>query len=90
MREHPIRLVASDDLERLRIAVFFRALLAVPHFIWLLLWSIVALLVAFPFVRAKAYSGAFLTTAALFAVFSVPAFVLLPTMMHGASRRVPA
>ena len=32
--------------------------------------SIVALLVAFPFVRAKAYSGAFLTTAALFAVFS--------------------
>ena len=28
------------------------------------------LLVAFPFVRAKAYSGAFLTTAALFAVFS--------------------
>jgi hypothetical protein len=46
VREHPIRLVASDDLERLRITVFFRALLAIPHFIWLLLWSIVALLVA--------------------------------------------
>jgi hypothetical protein len=44
--EHPIRLVASDDLERLRITVFFRALLAIPHFIWLLLWSILALLVA--------------------------------------------
>jgi hypothetical protein len=46
VREHPIRLVASDDLERLRITVFFRALLAIPHFIWLLLWSILALLVA--------------------------------------------
>ncbi|HWF31145.1 MAG TPA: DUF4389 domain-containing protein [Solirubrobacteraceae bacterium] len=47
MREHPIRLVVSDDdLERLRITVFFRALLAVPHFIWLLLWSIAALLAA--------------------------------------------
>ena len=45
--------------------------------------SIVALLVAFPFVRAKAYSGAFLTTAALFAVFSVPAFVLLPQPAGG-------
>jgi hypothetical protein len=44
--EHPITLVASDDLERLRITVFFRALLALPHFIWLLLWSIVALLAA--------------------------------------------
>src|ERR1700760_4185223 len=46
-REHPIRLVVNDDdLERLRITVFFRALLAVPHFIWLLLWSIAALLAA--------------------------------------------
>ena len=45
--------------------------------------SIVALLVAFPFVRAKAYSWAFLTTAALYAVFSVPAFVLLPQPAGG-------
>ncbi|MBI1728794.1 MAG: MFS transporter, partial [Candidatus Rokubacteria bacterium] len=40
--------------------------------------SIAALLAALPFVRAKAYGGAFLCTAALFAVFSLPAFVLLP------------
>jgi hypothetical protein len=46
VREHPIRLVASDDLERLRITVFFRALLAIPHFIWLLLWSLLVLLLA--------------------------------------------
>ena len=45
--------------------------------------SIVALLVAFPLVRAKAYSWAFLTTAALYAVFSVPAFVLLPQPAGG-------
>jgi hypothetical protein len=46
VREHPIRLVASDDLERLRITVFFRALLAIPHFIWLFLWSLLVLLLA--------------------------------------------
>jgi hypothetical protein len=46
VREHPIRLLASDDLERLRITVFFRALLAIPHFIWLFLWSLLVLLLA--------------------------------------------
>jgi UMF1 family MFS transporter len=45
--------------------------------------SIVALLAALPFVRAKAYGGAFLCTAALFAVFSLPAFVLLPQPPRG-------
>ena len=45
--------------------------------------SIVALLAAFPFVQAKVYSGAFLTTAVLFAVFSLPAFILLPEPHRG-------
>ena len=40
--------------------------------------SIVALLAALPFVKAEAYAGAFLTTAALFAAFSLPAFIVLP------------
>ncbi|HEV8438484.1 MAG TPA: MFS transporter [Methylomirabilota bacterium] len=40
--------------------------------------SIAALLIALPFVQAKAYHGAFLGSAALFALFSLPAFVLLP------------
>ena len=40
--------------------------------------SIVALLLALPFVKAEAFDGAFLTTAALFAGFSLPAFLLLP------------
>ena len=45
--------------------------------------SIAALLAALPFVRAKAYGGAFLCTAGLFAVFSLPAFVLLPQPPRG-------
>ncbi len=33
-RPHPIRLVVTDDLQRSRLTVFFRLLLAIPHFIW--------------------------------------------------------
>ena len=40
--------------------------------------SMVALLAALPFVRAQAYDGAFLSAAALYGVFALPAFVLLP------------
>ena len=40
--------------------------------------SIVALLVALPFVKAEAYYAAFLSTAGLFAAFSLPAFLFLP------------
>jgi hypothetical protein len=39
--EHPIRLVVGDDLQRSRLTVFFRALLAIPHFIWLFLWTFI-------------------------------------------------
>lgn len=39
-RDHPIRVAVSDDLRRSRLTVFFRLLLAIPHFIWLALWSI--------------------------------------------------
>ena len=37
---HPIHLVVTDDLERSRLTVFFRLILAIPHFIWLALWSL--------------------------------------------------
>jgi hypothetical protein len=40
MEPHPIRLVVTDDLRRSRLTVFFRLLLAIPHFIWLVLWGI--------------------------------------------------
>jgi Domain of unknown function (DUF4389) len=41
---HPIRLVVTDDLQRNRVTAFFRLLLALPHFVWLALWGIVAML----------------------------------------------
>jgi hypothetical protein len=37
---HPIRMVVTDDLERRRLTVFFRLLLAIPLVIWLFIWSI--------------------------------------------------
>jgi hypothetical protein len=40
MEEHPVQLVVEDDLRRNRLTVFFRLLLAIPHFIWILLWGI--------------------------------------------------
>jgi len=44
----PIRLVVrDDDLRRSRLTVFFRLFLAIPLFIWLLLWGIAAYVVAF-------------------------------------------
>jgi Domain of unknown function (DUF4389) len=46
MSKQPIRLVLSDDLNRSRLTVFFRALLLVPHLIWLFLWTIVVFFAA--------------------------------------------
>ena len=36
----------EDDLDRSRLTVFFRLLLAIPHYIWIFLWSIAAAVVA--------------------------------------------
>ncbi len=47
MNEHPIRLLITDDLERSRITVGLRLLLAIPHYIWVALWTVVAVLAAF-------------------------------------------
>jgi hypothetical protein len=38
---HPIGLIVTDDLKRNRLTVFFRILLAIPQFIWLVIWGIV-------------------------------------------------
>ena len=43
---HPIRLVVTDDLQRNRLTVFFRLILAIPHLIWVAVWGIVAVLAA--------------------------------------------
>jgi hypothetical protein len=42
--QHPIRLVVNDDLQRNRLTVFFRLVLAVPHILWATLWGVIAVL----------------------------------------------
>jgi uncharacterized membrane protein YfbV (UPF0208 family) len=42
VNDRPIHLIVSDDLERSRLTVLFRLLLAIPHLIWLSLWGIAA------------------------------------------------
>jgi hypothetical protein len=37
---HPVKLIVGDDLRRTRASVFFRLLLAIPHFVWLFIWGI--------------------------------------------------
>ena len=43
---HAVEIAVRDDLRRSRLTVFFRLLLAIPHIIWVILWSIAALVVA--------------------------------------------
>jgi Domain of unknown function (DUF4389) len=38
--EHAVHIVVTDDLERPRLTVVFRLLLAIPHFVWIVLWFI--------------------------------------------------
>ncbi|MDX6399256.1 MAG: hypothetical protein QOJ43_2664 [Gaiellaceae bacterium] len=47
MAAHPVRLVVDDDLRRTRLTVFFRLLLAIPHLIWLALWTIGVVILGF-------------------------------------------
>jgi hypothetical protein len=44
MDAHPVRLVVKDDLERSRVTVLFRLILAIPHLIWISLWTIAVIL----------------------------------------------
>jgi hypothetical protein len=41
---HPIRLIVNDDLQRNRLTVFFRLLLAIPLLLWAFLWGVIAYL----------------------------------------------
>jgi hypothetical protein len=36
---HPVRFVVTDDLRRSRLTAFFRLLLALPHFVWITIWT---------------------------------------------------
>ena len=54
---HPVRLDSDDDLQRSRLTVFFRLLLAIPHLIWLELWGIVVFFAAIGAWFAALFSG---------------------------------
>jgi hypothetical protein len=45
--DHPVRAVVTDDLARPRLTVAFRLFLAIPHFVWLFLWTLVVFVIAF-------------------------------------------
>jgi hypothetical protein len=54
--EHPVRIAVDDELRRSRLTVLFRLLLAIPHFVWIFLWSL-----AVPFVGFAAWVVALAT-----------------------------
>jgi hypothetical protein len=54
---HPVRLLLEDDLRRSRLTVFFRILLAIPHLIWLLLWSVAVFVAAIAGWFAALFTG---------------------------------
>ncbi len=45
--EHPVRITVTDPLRRSRLTVFFRLLLALPLFVWAMLWTVAVALAAF-------------------------------------------
>jgi Domain of unknown function (DUF4389) len=45
--EHPVRVTVTDDLQRNRWTVFCRLILAIPHFIWLVVWGIAVFFAVF-------------------------------------------
>jgi hypothetical protein len=43
-QQHPIRLIVNDDLQRTRLTVFFRLILAIPLVLWGALWAVISIL----------------------------------------------
>jgi hypothetical protein len=57
VNDRPVHLIVSEELERSRLTVFFRLLLAIPHLIWLGLWGIVASVAVFVNWFATLFAG---------------------------------
>jgi hypothetical protein len=53
----PIRLIVSDDLERARLTVLVRIILAIPHLILLTLWTVAAFVASFAAWFATLFAG---------------------------------
>jgi hypothetical protein len=55
--QHPIRLVVNDDLQRNRLTVFFRLILAIPLLLWATLWLVIAVLATIANWSATLFTG---------------------------------
>jgi Domain of unknown function (DUF4389) len=55
--QHPVGLTITDDLRRRRLTVLFRLFIAIPHLIWLSLWSIAVLVAAIAGWFAALFTG---------------------------------
>ncbi len=55
--EHPVQIVVADDLERSRVTVFFRLLLAIPLLVWIVLWGIAVFFAAIAAWLAALFTG---------------------------------
>ena len=42
--QHPLRIIVNDDLQRTRLTVLLRLILAIPHLLWLSLWAVISAL----------------------------------------------
>jgi hypothetical protein len=42
---HPVRVSVADDLRRSRLLVLFRLPIAIPHIVWVMLWTVVVFIV---------------------------------------------
>lgn len=54
---HPVRLRVTDDLRRTRLTVFFRLVLAIPHFLWVGLLTVIVVLAVFANWFATLFAG---------------------------------
>jgi len=54
---HPIDMTVGSDLQRSRLTVFFRMLIAIPHLLWMFLWGIAAEVVVFIAWFAAMFTG---------------------------------
>src|SRR6476661_3451479 len=54
---HPSGLIVTDDLQRNRLTVAFRLLLAIPHFIVVLLWGVLTNLIVLVAWFAALFTG---------------------------------
>ncbi len=87
--EHPVRIVITDDLERPRLIVLFRLLLVIPHFAWLLLWSVAALVAAVAAWPAALATGRVPSKLHLFLAAYVRYVLHLLAFVHLVGRRFP-